>query len=210
MGVLEQKRIGAPSWMSASDETRDAILDTAEALLAHHGAGKTGVVDIARALGMSHANVYRYFANKAELFDAVAERWLARDAEPLYAVASADDDPSDRLVRWIEAIYQHKRRKVIDEPELFAFLKALMAESSRDFIAQHTKDLATQLGKIIDDGVASGTFQVGDRNRAVGVILDATSALRHPAIIAGPAAPDEHRVKALAASLRDALKAGVF
>jgi AcrR family transcriptional regulator len=196
--------------MPPSDETRDAILDTAEALLARQGAGKTGVVDIARSLGMSHANVYRYFASKAELFDAVAERWLVRDAEPLYKVAFDRGKAGDRLVRWIVATYRHKRQKVIDEPELFAFYKALMAESSRDFVAQHTRDLAAQLDRILEDGVASGEFKVGDRKRAINVILDATVSLRHPAIVAGPHALDERRVRAVAETIRDALRAGAF
>ncbi len=56
--------------------TRERILTAAEELLRRHGPAKTTVADVARALGMSHANVYRHFASKAELRDVVAERWL--------------------------------------------------------------------------------------------------------------------------------------
>jgi hypothetical protein len=85
-----------------------------------------------------------------------------------------------------------------------------MAESSRDFVAQHTRDLAAQLDRILEDGVASGEFKVGDRKRAINVILDATVSLRHPAIVAGPLALDERRVRAVAETIRDALRAGAF
>ena len=194
----------------SADRTRQTILDAAEALLRRHGAGKTSVVDVARACGMSHANVYRFFTSKAALFDAVAEGWLVRDAAPLYAVARGRARPADRLVRWIVAVYRHKRRKMIDEPELFAFYKALAAESSRDLFAQHTKDLAAQLRHILADGMAAGDFAVGDADRAVGTILDATASLRHPAIVADPKALDEKRVKAVALMIRAALVAGVL
>jgi len=59
-----------------SSTTRDRILDAADALLQRLGPARMGVVDVARALGMSHANVYRHFDSKAALRDAVVERWL--------------------------------------------------------------------------------------------------------------------------------------
>ena len=34
--------------------------------------------DIARAMGMSHANVYRFFKTKAEILDAIVDDWLSK------------------------------------------------------------------------------------------------------------------------------------
>ncbi|MBW8856399.1 MAG: helix-turn-helix transcriptional regulator, partial [Bradyrhizobium sp.] len=64
-------------------DTRERILTAAEELLRRHGLAKATVVDVARALEMSHANVYRHFASKTELQDAVAHRWLERIMTPL-------------------------------------------------------------------------------------------------------------------------------
>ena len=47
------------------------ILDAAEEMLRRHGVQKTNVVDVARALGMSHGNIYRHFPSKQALLDAV-------------------------------------------------------------------------------------------------------------------------------------------
>ena len=44
------------------------------------------MVDVARALGVSHGSVYRHFASKAALREAVIERWLPRISAPLAAV----------------------------------------------------------------------------------------------------------------------------
>ena len=64
-------------------ETRERILAAAEDAAAAAWPAKTTVADVARALGMSHANVYRHFASKAELRDVVAERWLHAVTDPL-------------------------------------------------------------------------------------------------------------------------------
>src|SRR5260370_496301 len=52
-----------------SDEalTPDRILDAAEDVLRRYGPAKATVVDVARALGVSHRSVYRHFPSKAEI-----------------------------------------------------------------------------------------------------------------------------------------------
>ncbi len=40
------------------------ILDAAERLFRHYGYSKTTVADVARDLGMSPANIYRFFASR--------------------------------------------------------------------------------------------------------------------------------------------------
>ena len=58
--------------------TREEILDAAEEVLRRYGPAKANVVDVARALNVSHGSVYRHFPSKAALREAVAERWLER------------------------------------------------------------------------------------------------------------------------------------
>ena len=57
--------------------TPDRILDAVEDVLRRYGPAKATVVDVPRALGVSHGNVYRHFPSNAALRDAVTERWLA-------------------------------------------------------------------------------------------------------------------------------------
>jgi AcrR family transcriptional regulator len=58
--------------------TADRILDTAEEVLRRYGPAKATVIDVARALGVSHGNVYRFFPSKVALRDAVASPRLHR------------------------------------------------------------------------------------------------------------------------------------
>ena len=61
---------------AARQENVTRILDCAERLFRHYGYGKTNVADIARELGMSPANIYRFFASKVEIHQAVCGRML--------------------------------------------------------------------------------------------------------------------------------------
>ena len=58
-------------------DTATRVLDVADRLFRHYGWEKTTVADIARELGMSPANVYRFFPSKAAINEAIAERMLS-------------------------------------------------------------------------------------------------------------------------------------
>jgi AcrR family transcriptional regulator len=159
--------------------TRERILETAEALLRRHGPAKTSVVDVARALGMSHANVYRHFASKAELQDAVAERWLHRVSDPLGEIVRGPGPAAERLERWVMALFAAKREKVTADPELFATFDALVA-AARGVVDAHVATLRAHVTEIVRDGVARGEFAPTDPVAAADAVLDATSRFHHP------------------------------
>ena len=52
--------------------TPERILEVTEDVLRRYGLAKATVVDVARALDVSHGSVYRHFPSKASLRDAVA------------------------------------------------------------------------------------------------------------------------------------------
>ena len=90
--------------MSEAALTPDRILDAAEEVLTRFGPAKATVVDVARALGVSHGSVYRHFPSKAALRDAVTERWLARVSAPLAAIVAEDGPAPERLRRWFDLL----------------------------------------------------------------------------------------------------------
>src|SRR5918996_5425652 len=128
--------------------TSERILEVAEDVLRRFGPAKATVVDVARALGVSHGSVYRHFPSKAALRDAVTERWLHRVSAPLDAIARGKGPAPDRLRRWLEQLMAAKRRKVLDEPELFATYFRLAADA-REVVGSHVQELTGQLARII-------------------------------------------------------------
>jgi AcrR family transcriptional regulator len=159
--------------------TVEAILTTTEEVLRRYGPAKATVVDVARALGVSHGSVYRHFPTKAALREAVTERWLDRAHEGLAELAAGPGPAADRLRRWLARLFESKRRKALDDPELFATYSVLAGESST-VIAAHIQDLVGQLARIIADGVASGEFTAGEPAVAARAVFDATSRFHDP------------------------------
>jgi AcrR family transcriptional regulator len=170
--------IAAEPEIRASD-TRERILLAAEELLRKHGLAKTTVMDVARALDMSHANVYRHFASKTELQDAVAQRWLHKIMEPLRAIVAERGSAAERLERWVLTLAAQKRAKVLNDPELFATYHAI-AQAARDVVEAHVDDLKDHVAAIIRDGIAEGAFKVEDPEAAATAVLNATSRFHHP------------------------------
>jgi AcrR family transcriptional regulator len=164
---------------SRSSDTHDRILNAAEELLRRHGIAKTTVVDVARALDMSHANVYRHFASKSELQDAVARRWLKKIMEPLRAIVADKGSATDRLERWVLTLAAAKRAKVLSDPELFATYHAI-AQEARDVVEAHVAELREHVATIIRDGVTRREFKVKDADQAAMAVLNATARFHHP------------------------------
>jgi AcrR family transcriptional regulator len=160
--------------------TSDRILDATEEVLRRFGPAKATVVDVARALGVSHGSVYRHFASKAELRDAVTERWLTRVSAPLDAIVQESGPAPQRLQRWFAKLIEIKRRKVLDDPEMFATYHAL-AEDARAIVMGHVGTLTAHLTAIIADGVARGEFAVDDPAAAARAVFDATGRFHNPA-----------------------------
>jgi AcrR family transcriptional regulator len=159
--------------------TPERILETAEDVLRRFGPAKATVVDVARALDVSHGSVYRHFPSKAALRDAVAERWLARISEPLEAVVREDGPAPALLRRWLELLIAAKRSRALDDPELFATYVQLVTES-RDVAVAHVKTLTSQLAAIVALGVRRGEFADVDPAMAGRAVFDATARFHNP------------------------------
>jgi AcrR family transcriptional regulator len=160
--------------------TTEKILDTAEEVLRRYGPAKASVVDVARALDVSHGSVYRHFQSKAALRDAVTERWLARVSEPLEAVVARRNSASRRLHDWLVMLASTKQGMATGDPELFETFHELTL-ASRDVVAAHVEHLAEQLGRIVADGMAAGEFGPGDAREVGWAVLQATAKFHHPA-----------------------------
>jgi AcrR family transcriptional regulator len=168
--------------MSDVPLTPERILAAAEDVLRRYGPGKATVVDVAQALGVSHGSVYRHFATKAALRDAVLRDWLQRAvATPLAAVVASRAAPPKRLRNWLTTLRDAKRSKALDDPELFATYGALAADA-REVIHDHVETLLAQLEHVLADGMASGDFRPGDARTCAQILFDATARFHHPAM----------------------------
>ncbi|MGW1158166.1 TetR family transcriptional regulator [Streptomyces sp. NPDC002513] len=164
--------------------TAERILEATEEALRRHGPAKATVVDVARALGVSHGSVYRHFRTKAALREAVTQRWLDRASGTLAGIVAQDGDPETRLREWLSALFEAKRHKAGDDPELFATFTVLTGENSR-VVDQHIADLTAQLTEILRDGAARGAFTTAaDPAVTARAVFHATGRFHDPAYAA--------------------------
>ncbi|MBZ3900631.1 TetR family transcriptional regulator [Streptomyces griseiscabiei] len=159
--------------------TAERILEATEEVLRRHGPAKATVVDVARALGVSHGSVYRHFRTKAVLREAVTKRWLDRTTATLTAIASEDGDPEARLRAWLAALFDAKRRKAGEDPELFATYQVLTEENG-EAVGAHLADLTAQLAHIVRAGIESGTFAPTDPPTTARAVFHATARFHDP------------------------------
>ena len=179
--------------MAETALSTEQILEAAEDVLRRYGPAKATVVDVARALGVSHGTVYRHFPSKAALRAAVTQRWLDRAHAALPAVATGSQPPDVRLRRWLETLYEAKKRKALDDPELFATYTVLVEESSA-LIDEHLTGLEAQLAVIIAEGLDDGVFaEVGDPLTLAHSVFQATARFHDPAYAPTWAAPGSDR-----------------
>ncbi|GGT47968.1 TetR family transcriptional regulator [Streptomyces purpureus] len=168
--------------MSPSPEilTPERILEATEDVLRRYGPTKATVVDVARALGVSHGSVYRHFRTKAALREAVTARWLGRTEELL---GELSEEPAktaeEKLRQWLAVLFEAKRHKAGDDPELFATYGVLIQEAS-GVVDEHLLVLIGQLAAIIGEGVRSGQFAARDPLAAARAVFDATARFHDP------------------------------
>ncbi|MEU6256359.1 TetR family transcriptional regulator [Streptomyces sp. NPDC047043] len=160
--------------------TAERILAATEEVLRRYGPAKATVVDVARALGVSHGSVYRHFRTKAALREAVTKQWLDRTTELLAGItADTGRDPEARVREWLAALFAAKRQKAGIDPELFATYSVLAVDAG-EVVAAHITELTDQLTEIVRAGVEAGTFTVGDPASAALALFQATGRFHDP------------------------------
>ena len=160
--------------------TRERILTAAEDVIRRFGPAKATVVDVARALGVSHAAVYRHVSTKAELRDLVVARCAEATMPPLRAIVAGPGPAPERLRSLFDTLRARKRRWATDDPELFSAYRTLAADA-RAVTEAHVDEVVALAATVVRAGIAEGTFRAVDPTAAARAVLVATSRYHHPA-----------------------------
>lgn len=167
---------------SQAGDTREAILDAAKALLRRHGGNKLIVVDIARSLGMSHANVYRYFKSKSEILDAIVQEWMSKLAAFVEAIAQRPAPASVRLEALVLELYRLRNETCLKDPEIYVTYRRIM-DLRPGAAVQRQETLRKVVKRLIEEGITAGEFASVDSLEAATLIEDATALFLHPLMI---------------------------
>jgi AcrR family transcriptional regulator len=166
-----------------SDDTRARIVETAEALFRRLGYAKTAVADIAAELGMSPANVYRFFSSKNAIVEAICERCLGELDEKAWAVARSRAPAAAKLERlFLEILAYHKENLLTEQRVNDIVLVAI--EQNWKAIQAHKEAMRTVIEVILRDGIEAGEFEPVDARETSASIMRALVVFCHPVLIA--------------------------
>ena len=165
------------------DDTRARIIETAEALFRRLGFAKTAVADIAGELGMSPANVYRFFSSKNAIVEAICQRCLSELDEKAWVVARSRGSASARLERLFLEIMKYHLENLIVEKRVHDIVLVAM-ENNWEAVQAHMESIRAIMEVILRDGIESGEFERIEPRETSLLIKKSMVAFCHPLMLA--------------------------
>lgn len=195
--------------MSAQREvdTHLSIIEVAERLFRQIGFQKTTVADIARELQMSPANVYRFFAAKAEINEAVGRRILQEIEAGVAEIARSHGPAGKKLRNVIALIEKLNAQRFLSDRKLHELFETAYDENW-SIMREYFDSLDKILIQIIRQGMASGEFRSGDAELDAILIRSACTRFCHPRLMAECAQDPEPTVDQMMDFCIAALRAG--
>jgi AcrR family transcriptional regulator len=165
------------------EETRLRIIDAAEEMFRRVGYAKTAVADIAAALGMSAANIYRFFPSKGAINEAICLRLLSEVHEMIDRIVAGPQPAAERLKTLLIELHRFNRSRFIGERRVHDMVEAAMEENWQA-VEAHMRFVVDRIGRVIADGVAAGEFTSCEIATKALTVKNACGCILHPMMIA--------------------------
>ncbi|MDE7461771.1 MAG: TetR/AcrR family transcriptional regulator [Muribaculaceae bacterium] len=150
-------------------KTRDKFIEVARQLFARKGVENTTMNDIASASDKGRRTIYTYFKNKRDIYEAVVESESDKLIRTLRMIVATPDSAEDKLCRYIMVRFETMREIVSRNGSLRAgfFRDFRRVDRARKKISKREMAL---LREILEEGVASGEFEIADVTRTAVLI----------------------------------------
>jgi len=189
-----------------SDEARARILEAAEEHFRRVGYNRTSVADIAAGLGMSPANIYRFFPSRDAIDESICGRVVNEIADIASAIARINAPAMQKLERLLTAVHHHAKMMLIEERPMHELIVAA-TQQNWPIIMAHIERMVTIFEAIIREGVEAGEFDVDDAAQAARAVRSAFMPFLHPILIEHCVQHGEDTEAALRDQIRFILKA---
>jgi AcrR family transcriptional regulator len=184
---------------------RKQLIAASRKLFLKRGFGETSVSAIVGAAGVAQGTFYLYFESKSDVLLYMRAEVLEDYLKSFEAGLACPGPADERLVSGIRAIQStvDRHRAIIR-----VFREATTSdELSRVWVAGR-EALAVPLGRLIDDGIADGSFRVEDPAMSAMLMLSLYDDLLYEAYEYEKPAPPEETLRASLAFLLRALGVG--
>ncbi len=144
------------------EDIRVGILDAAEARFRVYGLNKTTMAEIAHDMGMSAANLYRYFRNKQDIAAACAQRCIDSQVDLLREVVRTSGlTAAEKLERCTLEMLRFTWETAHDQPRINELVNHVILEHS-NIVHEKTRESCSLLAEVLAQGNESGEFEVAD------------------------------------------------
>ncbi|WP_408591111.1 TetR family transcriptional regulator [Novosphingobium sp.] len=144
------------------ENSRDALLDAASALMRELDTVEIGIVDIATRAGVNHAMIRYFFGSKEGLLFALLDRDVYRRIHQLERLFALEVTPTERMRIHLRGILD----TYYQIPYLNRLIQVMVREAGPDRVRHIAEELlqpiANAQARIIDAGVAAGEFRAVD------------------------------------------------
>lgn len=144
--------------MNQMDDTRKMILHAAVERILHYGYSKTTMAEIARDCNMSAGNIYRFFASKLDIAEAMARKFNEEAYETFARIVARKASAADRMREVFHYELARTYSAIEDEAKILEVAEVL-GEERPLYMNDKLATERTYLVKIIDDGMKSGEFR---------------------------------------------------
>ena len=147
--------------MSEKIDTRRHILEAARDRFSHYGYSKTTMSEIAKDCEMSAGNIYRFFASKLDIAEAMALAYNNEALGHMRKIAHMEMSAPDRLYNLFSFSLEDTYKKIDEEAKILEIAEILRLERPEFFNGQLAEERVF-LVKILTDGIEAGVFRALD------------------------------------------------
>lgn len=171
-----------------------------------HGYAKTTVADIAKACGMSPANVYRFYESKVAIREAITAVVLKRQEDLALSIVAERRPAVQRLKKLIVEMHRFTCEQYFNESRVHQMVLRAMDEQW-SVIDSHIERLRVLYRTVISDGIRAGEFSARDTEKRGTCVFNAIMPFCHPQLVAEKFARDHGEQAAMMADfLLEALR----
>ncbi|MEM1086508.1 MAG: TetR/AcrR family transcriptional regulator [Pseudomonadota bacterium] len=166
--------------MNDKTDTRQQILDAAMDRILHYGYGKTTMSEIARDCGMSAGNIYRFFASKLDIAEAMARKYNMEINSANAALVRSDLEAAEKM-RKFHFIALHETFAKLDKDAKILEVAEILARERPTFANEELAQERVYIVQILKQGMKEGYFAHMDNpNFTAEMLQAATMKFRYP------------------------------
>lgn len=153
-----EAKVSAPSRGPGEHEVRDQIIAAATEHFSHYGYEKTTVSDLARTIGFSKAYIYKFFASKQSIGEAICSTCLLGIEQQIEAAIASTDSAPEQLRRMFREAVEASVELFNRDRKLYEIACAAASEGWPTVVEYEVR-VHGHLQKILERGRGAGDFE---------------------------------------------------